>query len=149
LGEPPVLMSEVRIQNNINVLKSYLISKGYLQAEVTGDTEIKGKTGRARYTAITKDRYTLDSINFPTEPTALEYLIRKSAGNTLLKRGDFYDIDVFTSERERIDNELKEKGYFFFNPDYILLRVDSTIGGNKANIYIKVKDLTPIEALKP
>src|SRR5690606_29873807 len=35
------------------------------------------------------------------------------------------------------------------NPDYILLRVDSTIGGNKANIYIKVKDLTPIEALKP
>ncbi|MCH5599416.1 hypothetical protein [Niabella ginsengisoli] len=43
LGEPPVLMSDVKIQNNINVLQSYLISKGYLQASVSGDTEIEGK----------------------------------------------------------------------------------------------------------
>ncbi|WP_114791700.1 BamA/TamA family outer membrane protein [Niabella yanshanensis] len=149
LGEPPVLMSDLRLQNNINILQSHLISKGYLQAAVTGEAIVKGRTGRAEYKAITNDRYTLNEIKFPTEPTALNNIIRRGADQSLLKSGIFYDIDVFTAERERIDNDLKEKGYFFFNPDFLLLQVDSTIGNNKANVYVKVKDMTPIEGLKP
>ncbi|WP_428400361.1 BamA/TamA family outer membrane protein [Niabella insulamsoli] len=149
LGEPPVLMTDVKVQNNINVLQSYLISKGYLQASVTGTTEIKGKKGRAKYAAFTRDRYQINQIEFPTEPTALENIIRRTSEKTVLKTDDYYDIDAFTTERERIDNELKERGYFFFNPDYIIIKVDSTIGDNKVNVYVRVKDLTPIEALKP
>ncbi len=149
LGEPPVLLNEVKIGYNNNVLQSYLISKGYLQASVTGETEVKGKTGKAIYTAITRERYKLNEIEFPQEPTALDNLIRRSAEKTLLKKEDYYDIDVFTAERERIDNELKENGYYFFNPDFILIQVDSTIGDHRANIYVKIKDLTPTEGLKP
>ncbi len=149
LGEPPVLMSEVRLQNNINVLQSHLISKGYLQASVSGNTEIKDKTGKAIYKVITRDRYTLNEIKFPSEPTALDNLIRRGSKKTLLQKGMYYDIDLFTAERERIDNDLKEKGYFFFNPDFLLMQVDSTIGNNEANVYVKIKDLTPIEGLKP
>lgn len=149
LGEPPVLMSDVKLQTNINVLQSYLISKGYLQASVTGEPVVKGKTGKMVYDAFTRDRYKLNEIHFPSEPTALDNLIRRSAQRTLLKTGDYYDIDVFTAERERIDNILKQRGYYFFNPDYLLMQVDSTIGDNTANVYVKIKDLTPLEALKP
>lgn len=149
LGEPPVLMSELRLQNNINVLQSHLISKGYLQAAVTGETQIKGKTGKAVYTALTKDRYTLNEIKFPPEPTALDNIIRRGSENTLLKKGSYYDIDIFTAERERIDNDLKEKGYFFFNPEFLLMQVDSTIGNHQVNVFVKIKDLTPTEGLKP
>ncbi|MGC4235845.1 MAG: BamA/TamA family outer membrane protein [Niabella sp.] len=149
LGEPPVLMSDFKLQNNINVLQSHLISKGYLQAAVTGETRVKGKTGKAVYTALTKDRYTLNNIQFPPEPTALDNIIRRGAVNTLLKKGSYYDIDVFTAERERIDNDLKEKGYFFFNPDFLLMQVDSTIGDHQVNVRVKIKDLTPTEGLKP
>ena len=148
LGEPPVLMSQLNLQNNINVLQSHLISKGYLQASVTGRSRVRGKTGRARYVATTRDRYTIGEVKFPHEPTAVNNLIRRSSDKSLLKPGIFYDIDVFTAERERIDGELKEKGYFFFNPDFLLMQADSTVGDNKANIYVKIKDLTPIEGLK-
>ncbi|MFT4093769.1 MAG: BamA/TamA family outer membrane protein [Niabella sp.] len=149
LGEPPVLMSDVKIQNNINVLQSYLISKGYLQATVTGEPRINKKTGKVIYKAVTRDRYTLNDIRFPAEPTALDNIIRRTADKSLLKKSNYYDIDVFTAERQRIDNELKERGYFFFNPDFILLQVDSTIGNNQANVYVKIKDITPLEGLKP
>ncbi|MCH5599417.1 BamA/TamA family outer membrane protein [Niabella ginsengisoli] len=91
----------------------------------------------------------MNEVKFPTEPTALENIIRRSSDKTVLKKDDYYDIDAFSNERDRIDNELKEKGYFFFNPDYIIIKVDSTIGDNKVNAYVRVKDLTPIEALKP
>lgn len=149
LGEPPVLMDQLRMQNNINVLQSHLISKGYLQASVTGKTEIKGKTGKAIYEAVTQERYAINEIHFPSEPTALDNIIRRGSQNSFLKKDVYYDINIFTAERERIDNDLKEKGYFFFNPNFLLMQVDSTIGDHKVNVYVKVKDITPIEGLKP
>lgn len=52
-------------------------------------------------------------------------------------------------ERERIDNLLKERGYFYFNPDFLLFRADSTIGSNQVNLDLTIKNNTPLEALHP
>ena len=46
MGEPPVLMSQVNTNSNVNILRSYLISKGYLQAQGDGETVVKGKKGK-------------------------------------------------------------------------------------------------------
>jgi len=149
LGEPPVLLSEVSLKNNEAVLGSYLISQGYLQGIVTGDTVLNGKKGKAIYTAITNNRYKLNKISFPADTDNLTKIIIDNKDKTLLKPGNFYDLDVFKRERERIDNDLKEQGYFYFNPDFFILQVDSTIGHHLVNVYLKVKNTTPEVSLKP
>ncbi|TKC08108.1 hypothetical protein FA048_13180 [Pedobacter polaris] len=149
VGEKPVLMSEVKIKYNNDVLKSYLISQGYLQADVTGDTVIKGKKGKAIYTATTGDRYKINSVTFPKDTGTLTNNINKNKDKTLLKVGNFYDLDTYKNERIRIDNDLKESGYFYFSPDYLILQVDSTIGKNLVDITLKVKNTSPDAALKP
>ncbi|RZJ80871.1 MAG: hypothetical protein EOO47_06180 [Flavobacterium sp.] len=149
IGEKPVLMSEVKLKFNNDVLKSYLISQGYLQAEVIGDTTIKGKKGKAIYTANTGDRYKINSITFPKDTGNLTRIISQNKGNTLLKVGNFYDLDTYKNERVRIDNDLKENGYFYFSPDYLILQVDSTIGKNLVDINIAVKNIAPEAGLKP
>lgn len=148
-GEPPVLLSEVKLKYNNDVLTSYLISEGYLQAVVTGDTVVKEKKGKAIYTAETGERYKINKINFPADTGAMTKIINENKGKTLLKVGDFYDLDVYKNERIRIDNDLKERGYFYFSPDYLILQVDSTIGKNLVNISVKVKDIAPDASLKP
>lgn len=149
IGEKPVLLSEVKIKYNNDVLKSYLISQGYLQAEVTGDTVIKGKKGKAIYTANTGDRYKINSVTFPKDTGILTNNINKNKDKTLLKVGNFYDLDTYKNERVRIDNDLKESGYFYFSPDYLILQVDSTIGKNLVDITVRVKNTSPDVALKP
>ncbi|WP_316812062.1 BamA/TamA family outer membrane protein [Pedobacter heparinus] len=149
IGEPPVLLSEVKIPYNNAVLKSYLISQGYLQAEVNGDTVIKGKKGKAVYTANTGTRYKINTVTFPQDSTGVTAVVNETKDKTLLKPGNNYDLDVFKNERIRIDNDLKEKGYFYFSPDYLILQVDSTIGKNKVDIRLKVKDIAPDAGLKP
>ncbi|PWS29812.1 translocation and assembly module lipoprotein TamL [Pedobacter paludis] len=148
-GEPPVLLSEVKLKYNNDVLTSYLLSEGYLQAEVTGDTVVKDKKGKAIYTANTGDRYKINKINFPPDTGVLTKIINANKDKTLLKTGDFYDLDVYKNERIRIDNDLKEQGYFYFSPDYLILQVDSTIGKNLVNVSVKVKDIAPDAGLKP
>ncbi|MGY3055313.1 outer membrane protein insertion porin family [Pedobacter sp. UYEF25] len=149
LGEPPVLLSEVKLKTNEAVLSSYLISQGYLQGVVNGDTVISGKKGKAIYTAVTGDRYKLNTITFPTDTGSLTKIIALNKSKTLLKTGDFYDLDIFKKERERIDNDLKEQGFFYFSPDYLILQVDSTIGNNLANVIVAVKNTTPDVGIKP
>lgn len=149
IGEAPVLMSEVKLKFNNDVLKSYLISQGYLQAEVNGDTVIKGKKGKAIYTANTGDRYKINSITFPKDTGVLTHVINLNKQNTLLKVGNFYDLDTYKNERIRIDNDLKESGYFYFSPDYLIVQVDSTIGKNLVDINIAVKTIAPEAGLKP
>lgn len=149
IGEKPVLLSEVKIKYNNDVLKSYLISQGYLQAEVTGDTVIKGKKGKAIYIANTGIRYKINSISFPADTGVLTNNINSNKDKTLLKVGDFYDLDVYKNERIRIDNDLKESGYFYFSPDYLILQVDSTIGKNLVDIRVRVKNTAPDAGLKP
>lgn len=149
LGEAPVLMSEVNIKNNEAVLGSYLISQGYLQGVVAGDTVLKAKKGKAIYTAISGNRYKLNDITFSADTDKLSKIIVHNKDKTLLKPGNFYDLDVFKRERERIDNDLKEQGYFYFSPDFLILQVDSTIGNHLANVYVKVKNTTPEVGIKP
>ncbi|NMN39643.1 BamA/TamA family outer membrane protein [Pedobacter riviphilus] len=148
-GEAPVLLNDVKLKYNNDVLSSYLISEGYLQANVTGDTVIKEKKGKAIYTAVTGQRYKINKINFPPDTGVLTKIINANKDKTLLKVGDYYDIDTYKNERIRIDNDLKENGYFYFSPDYLIMQVDSTIGKNLVNVSVKVKDIAPDAALKP
>jgi outer membrane protein assembly factor BamA len=149
VGEKPVLMSDVKLKYNNDVLKSYLISQGYLQAEVTGDTILKKKKGKAIYTANTGIRYKINSITFPKDTGSVTHIINLNKEKTLLKIGDFYDLDTYKNERIRIDNDLKESGYFYFSPDYMILQVDSTIGKNLVDVRVHVKETAPEAGLKP
>ncbi len=149
VGEPPVLMSEVKLKYNNAVLKSYLISRGYLQSEVTGDTVIKGKKGKAIYIANTGTRYKINEVTFPADTGDLTKLITQNKDETLVKAGDFYSLDNYVNERIRIDNDLKENGYFYFNPNHIILQVDSTIGKHLVNVNVRIKNTTPDASLKP
>lgn len=145
-GEPPVLLSQVDVQKNAENLQTYLVNKGYFRATVTGDTITKRKTARAEYKAPAGDRYTIDSINFPTDSSVLSKTIRESMDKSLLTKGNGFDLDVIKGERTRIDAYLKESGFYFFNPEYILVKTDSTVGDHLTNMYITIKPGTPLAA---
>ena len=149
IGEPPVLLSEVKIPYNRAVLKSYMLTQGYLQNEVTGDTVIKGKKGKAVYNVYTGNRYKIKSVAFPPDSGGVGAIVNHTKDKTLLQVGNYYDLETFKNERVRIDNDLKERGYFYFSPDYLILQVDSTTGQNQVDIRLKVKDIAPDAGLKP
>lgn len=65
-----------------------------------------------------------------------------------MKNGAPYDFETIKTERDRIDNWLKEKGFYLFNPDYLLMKVDSTIGQNLVDINVVLKKETPKSAMR-
>ena len=60
--------------------------------------------------------------------------------------GDKFNLDVIKAERIRIDSRLKEEGFFYFAPEDLIMKYDSTVAGHQVDMFVKVKDATPDEA---
>ncbi len=145
LGEPPVLLSDLKLEFNEKVLQSNLQNQGYFHATVKGDTIVKKRMAKAIYTVITGDQYIINEVQFPTDSTVLNKNISESAPKTFLKKGDPFDLNLIKGERERIEAYLKERGFYFFDPDNITVKTDSTIGNHQVNMYLRVKPNTPAQ----
>lgn len=146
VGEAPVLFSKVDLDYNVAVLRNFTENRGYFKTRVSADSTAKNKRATAEYTVWPKKQYKIKEVKFPEDSTALGKEIAKTSRRTLLKEGEPYDLEIIKLERERIDARLKEKGYYYFNPDYILAQVDSTKGNYEVNIKLKIKDETPDKA---
>lgn len=146
-GEPPVLVSSVDLDKNSEILTNRLQNLSYFQAQVNGDTVSKGRTAKAVYTAATGPAYRIRKITFPTGTTnSLDTAVANTSNETLLKVGDNYNLDVIKNERIRIDARLKERGFYYFAPEDLIIRVDSTIQNHQVDLFVKVKDETPDKA---
>ncbi|OQP65997.1 hypothetical protein A3860_15525 [Niastella vici] len=147
-GQPPVLLSAVNLDHNVQVLQNYLINKGYFNAKVAGDTTVKGKKATADYNSRTSDQYHIQKVAFRGDTSVVNRTVQETMPKTLLKTNNPFDLDVITAERQRIDNYLKENGFYFFSPEYILVKADTTVGNNKVDLFVTVKPTTPTEAQK-
>ncbi len=145
-GEPPVLLSQLNLENNVKILNNHLENKGFFRAKVTGDTIIRRKKARAEYKAETGNQYTINTVHFPADSSDLSMNIRPITGTSLLKKGEPFDLDVIKAERLRIDAYLKEHGFYYFNPDYLLVKTDSTVGNNLVDMYVTIKPEMPKSA---
>ena len=145
-GEPPVLLSQVDLQQNVRVLQSHMENKGYFQAKVTGDTIVRRKKAHARYDVEAGAQYKIAAVQFPTDTSILSSTIIASSKETLLIPGKPFDLDVIKAERIRIDAHLKERGFYYFSPEFILIRTDTTIGNHLVNMFVTVKSDVAFES---
>lgn len=152
VGEPPVTFGKVDLKYNSDILQNYIENKGYFIAQTSADSTRKGRKATAEYLVKPGKQWTIRNVTFPSDSTsALEQAITRTLGRrnknrSFLKPGEGYNLNTIKSERERIDSRLKEKGYYFFNEDYLLVQVDSTVGNYQVDLIVKVKDETPEKA---
>ena len=146
LGEPPVLVSSVDMVKNSSILQNRLQNVSYFLAQVNGDTVSKNKTAKAVYTVNAGPSYHFRSIKFPTGSDDLDTAVAGTSAQTFLKVGDKYNLDVIKNERIRIDARLKEEGFFYFAPEDLIMRYDSTVANHQVDMFVKIKDATPDEA---
>lgn len=144
LGEAPVLISDVDREFNKDIIENYSENKGYFNVRATYDTVSKNKKAKVIYTVHPGARYLISNVSFPADSSVINQEIQKTTDKTFLKKGDPFDLDIIKAERERIDNSLKEKGFYYFHPDNIIVQADSTVSKNQeVELIVKLKDNTP------
>jgi outer membrane protein insertion porin family len=148
-GEEPVLLSSVKPLATSQYIDAKLFNNGifksYTQYTIV---EKKKRTAKIIYTSVIHKPYTIKELKLPLPDNDLNRLIALSEEETLIRPGDDYNLDVLKNERTRIDALLKDNGYFYFNPDYLLFNADTSQTDHNVTLKLSVKNNTPVKALQ-
>ena len=126
----PVLISDVRPEVRVKMIDEILDNHGYFSGSASYKL-IQGKNkkkARILYSVNTGPEYIIDSISLLPDTCRLNHLIDSVASrNTYLQAGARYCTDSLSAVRVRIANAVRNRGYYFFRPEFIEYLADSTI----------------------
>jgi len=148
VGEKPVHLSDVDIPFNLDLIENTGENRGYFNITASYDTLPKNKRVKIKYNVSPRSQYLINKVTFPADSTVLSKEINKTVAKTLLKVNEPFNLDVIKTERERIDASLKENGFYYFDPDNLIIQVDSTEVKHKVDLNVKIKNNTPELARK-
>ncbi len=139
-GEKPIFASKRAVETNTEIINNYLNNEGYFRSYAKGSLVNQGKKSKAHYQIFLMPRYYIDSVKFISQyQTKFESTLGELQENSLLKPSQPYRFEDIKLERQRIDNLLKGSGYYYFRPDFLIVKADTSIGEHKVNLYVGLK----------
>jgi len=146
-GEAPVFLSSVKPEVTSAIIDARLFNIGIFKS-YTGFKILEQKyTAKVIYTSHIQKPYVFREVIYSISDDSLSRLILNAKKETLIKSGQDYNLDILKNERIRIDALLKDYGYFYFNPDYLLFKADTSEANHKVNLKLTLKDSIPNTAL--
>lgn len=147
VGEAPVFYEKEIDQRQSNLVETTLFNNGYFRASVSSLSETKKKKTKITLLIDIEPPYRIDSIIYPVGEYELYRLIREAGLNSELNRGDIYNLESIRSEKERLTDFIRDKGFYYFKSDYLIFDLDTNKNKNKLNLYVNIKETTPYDAL--
>ncbi|GAB3509915.1 BamA/TamA family outer membrane protein [Spirosoma knui] len=152
-GQEPVLASAKAISSNIPIWEATLQNQGYFGSQVTGSIKEEGYKARGVYEVDLRPRFYIDSVAFQKdtipELSALLKALSASARRTVIKKDQPYSLDNIKLERERIGQFIKQRGFYYFIPDYLIALADNDSAAHRTRLYFAIKPDMPNAAGVP
>lgn len=140
MGEPPVLGSEFNLETNEKILSNQLQNLGYFSAFALGEKVTENQKTKAMFDVRTGPQTIIKDVFYDLQDSSgLMKDIIATKQNSLIQSGKPYNLDNIKNERSRIGEVLNNRGYFYFNPDYILLEADTGAAPLEMNLAFTLK----------
>jgi outer membrane protein insertion porin family len=146
IGRPPVLMEDMNTEKTAELIENRVFNMGHFEATVEHEIRERRKRASVDYFLQVRPAYRIRSIILPEDDRPIVSDIRLSMEESDLREGNIFRLDQLIGERERIDRFLKERGYFYFYPNYLLFQADSSAGTRKVDLRLTIVPATPPEA---
>ncbi len=146
-GEAPVLISDVKPGISAEIIDARLFNIGIFKSYTGYQTVEKENTASVIYTSHIHKPYTVKAQIISFSDDSLQNAILSGQDDSFIKPGEDYNLDLLKSERMRIDALLKNKGYFYFNPDYLIFKADTSEADRSVTFRLTLKEDVPESAL--
>lgn len=138
LGQPPVIFSNSQTLISANQLKKQLNNQGYLNAQV--DTLLKKDGNKISVTYDIKggEPYLIRDYTYAIEDTTMARIMTRIPSNPVIAGGDMYDMAMLEEERLRINEIMRNVGYYNFSKEYVYFKADSTLNSHQVDLFLNV-----------
>ncbi len=146
-GEAPVLMSSVKPGAVSAFIDAKLFNIGIFNSYTEFTINENKNSVKIIYTSHIQKPYTIKELTYSISDVNLFQLILSGKEESLILPGEDYNLDNLKKERIRIDDLLKDNGYFYFNPDYLIFKADTSKVNHNVSLRLSLKDSIPKNAL--
>ena len=153
LVEEPVLVSDVRPEVRTHMIDQILDNNGYFRGTASYKL-IPGRRNKRKmsvdYDIVTGPAFRFDRIELLPDSTLLTRQIDSIASRlTYLRSGNRFDTDSLSAVRINITNALRNKGYYYFRPEFIEYLADTVTDPGKVQLRLTLGSNLPRHFLKP
>ena len=153
LVEEPVLVSDVRPEVRTHMIEQILDNNGYFRGTATYSL-VKGKNpkkAKILYDITPGPAYPISGVQLLPDSTVLGALIDSLAlaDSYLNSERPRYSTDSLSIARTRITNALRNRGYYFFRPEFIEYLADSIAKSGEIELKMMLASNAPHIAMQP
>lgn len=144
----PVLISDAKPEMRTKLMEQILDNNGYFGSTASYDIVYDKKNPRKakiNYSLAVSTPYRIDSVVYFNRKDGpiygfIDSIARKSP---YLKKGEIFCVDSLSAERVRMANSLRNRGYYYFRPEYVEFLADSLITPGSIAIKLSLADNMP------
>ncbi len=146
-GEPPILMSSIKPNVTSKIIDATFFNIGIFKSATEYKIADKKNTAKVIYISHVHTPYAIKELVYSISDENLGKIILTEKDQSLIKAREDYNLDQLKNERTRIDDLLKNNGYFYFNPDFLLFKADTSEVNQSVTLTLTLKDSIPKKAL--
>ncbi len=150
LVSQPVLISRVRPQTRVKNIDNILHDNGYFDSKSSYTLNYSNnnpKKAKITYEIDLRKPYTLGKITYLDDNSPVNHLIDSIAMcDKYFKTGSRYCLDSLNTVRNNITNELRNRGYYYFRPEYLEYLADSVTQKGVINMQLVTAAQVPEQA---
>tara|TARA_R110001592_G_scaffold96331_2_gene276644 strand:- start:24614 stop:26965 length:2352 start_codon:yes stop_codon:yes gene_type:complete len=150
IGEEPVYFSSVEMAKTQSLILNRLDNNGFFFSEVDAEAEEQAKKASAIYTIDLAQPYQLGTYNYERDSLPIDRSIKKLLASTEIAEGDYFSLEMMKNERTRLDEGLKNEGFYNFNPDFLIFEADTNqYDKKKFDLFLRLKQNAPEKGIVP
>ncbi len=125
IGEAPVILDTIKVKRSEENLRNYLLSKGYLNCDISSKIIYRKKKAKVVYYINPKKVYLIRDVKLFADDAEIDKLLNDTLDKCLLTKEQALDIELIGKERNRLTNVLRNAGYYDFSKDYFDFELDT------------------------
>lgn len=144
----PVTLTMVNPETRVKVATNTLQNYGYFQGKVDYELlpQSNPKKVKLAYNIKLGEPYLLDSIKYAF-PALPDSVIRATQDKSYIGQDKQFSVVDLQAEKERISNEMRNNGLYYYRPDYINYYADSMMVPQRVKLLVMQDPETPERAL--
>ena len=148
LGQPPVVFDSSFVSSSKTNMLNHLVYDGYYNSIICDSVVTKNRKSTVYYKVKLGKQYVIDSISYSVADSKISELFFRDTASTLLRKGDILSESRLEEESQRVENDLRNNGFYGFTKNYLFFEADTLSGNGKASLNVKIKDYTRNELAK-
>lgn len=147
----PIFISSVNPEIRTKISTNILHDFGYFNGKVSYDIIENAKNpkkAKIQYKVEMGEPYMVDTLTYDRFEQSIQNIVNFASRWSKVKPGDQFSVLELDAERNRVNNILRNIGYYYFRPDLLTYQADTTLVANKVSLRMRPLPGLPPEAQK-